>query len=102
MNMNKEISWEIFHHIEEDNDLESPGILYSGTFSQNVNDYKDYNLYIAHCNFYITADIVNDICATEGIESVDILSPYRFRISIGKLFSPNDVLVNIKDKLTKA
>ena len=102
----KQISWEKFNEEEEEdeeNPQEMPGIVLSqlSQMNPNVNSYDDFNFFIAHCNFYINADIVNFLCRTEGIEALDILSPYRFRIAIGKLFATQEILDNIEAELTK-
>lgn len=106
----KELSWEKFNNLSElermnnteGSDDEGPGIIFGQLANMgNVNNYDDYNLYIAHTNFRITVNIVNFLCDVEGVESVDILSPYRFKVSVGKLFEPDTVLNHIKDNLTR-
>lgn len=69
--------------------------------SSNINDSEDYNFFIAHTNFYITLPIVKFLCQVIGVESVDILSPYRFRISVGPLFDAQEVLDYITNNLTQ-
>lgn len=99
----REVLWEDLD-LEEEDDDENPfsGAILSRVegFSPNVNDYKDFNFFVAHCNFHVTSEIVNFLCEVEGVESIDILSPYRFRISVGRLFVPQEILDHIEKKLT--
>ena len=62
---------------------------------------QDYNFWAGHSNFYLTKNIANVICGVEGIEALDVASPYRMRIAIGKLFSPRDVMSNITQKVVR-
>ena len=47
---------------------------------------KVYNFWMGHTNFHITPIVRSQIKSTPGVESLDIFTPYRFRISIGKAF----------------
>lgn len=69
----------------------------------SVNLHKDYNLIIAHTNFLITPEIAEFLeREVEGIEALDILSPYRFRIAVGKLFNAQEVIDYITSSLTES
>jgi hypothetical protein len=54
-----------------------------------------FNFWLGHSNFRITNKIAEMISQQNGIESVDIFSPHRIRIGVGKLFKPCDVMTNI-------
>jgi hypothetical protein len=50
-----------------------------------------FNFWIGHSNFRMTEEIQDIIDNTDGVESLDIFTPYRFRIAVGKAF--NSILV---------
>lgn len=56
-----------------------------------------FNFWTAHTNFRITTDIIETIDNTEGVESFDLFTPYRWRIAIGKAFNS----CRVKDRLMK-
>lgn len=59
---------------------------------------KLFNFWTAHTNFPITKEIKDIIDSTDGVETLDIFTRYRWRISIGKAFNSPEV----KDNLMKA
>jgi hypothetical protein len=52
---------------------------------------KVFDFYVGHCNFRITPEIRNIIDNTEGVETLEVWTPYRFRIAVGKAFNPRAV-----------
>ena len=44
-----------------------------------------------HCNFDITPDILEKLDTLPGIETIDVFSRYRLRVSIGKCFDESEV-----------
>ncbi len=52
---------------------------------------KLFNFWMGHTNFDLTKDISKKIAAVEGVESLDIFTRYRFRISVGKVFNQQKV-----------
>lgn len=54
-----------------------------------------FNFWIGHTNFDITTNIAKIIEETQGVETLDIFSRYRFRIGIGKLFTAGNVMADI-------
>jgi|TARA_R110000824_G_scaffold122347_1_gene279340 hypothetical protein len=56
-----------------------------------------FKFWVGHSNFKITAAAHSLISKVEGVESLDIFTPYRFRIAVGKLFRDRDVMSNVKD-----
>lgn len=60
---------------------------------------KDFEFWMGHTNFRITKDILDIIVICPGIEAVDILTPYRFRIAVGVLFKVNEVLASTAQTL---
>ena len=58
-----------------------------------------YNFYIIHSNFRMTDSIQNILDNTDGIETLDVFSPYRWRIAIGKAFDVNTVKQRVLQNL---
>lgn len=58
-----------------------------------------FNFWVAHTNFNISANVVEIIEKSEGVEILDIFTRYRFRIGIGKCFNDSDTMKNINDNI---
>ena len=56
---------------------------------------KDFNFWMGHANFPISGKILEIIALCPGVEAIDILTPYRFRIATGLLFRPGEVMSGI-------
>lgn len=56
---------------------------------------KSFNFWIGHTNFTITEEVAYILEEALGVETLDIISRYRFRIAIGKAFSSSEVKQNI-------
>lgn len=67
---------------------------------------KLFNFWMGHTNFNITPTVAELIEKTNGVETLDIFTRYRFRISVGKAFDDSEVMRNINtivyDELTNA
>lgn len=50
-----------------------------------------YNFWVGHSNWPLTKKNVADLDKILGVESLDVFSPYRFRIAVGKMFTFADV-----------
>ena len=61
-----------------------------------INQFK---LWVGHSNFKIMKSHVKSIGAVAGVETVDILTPYRFRMSVAKLFVDRDVMSSVREAL---
>lgn len=68
-------------------------------FSENTDASKIFKFWLAHTNFTISPKIVSIIEKIEGVETLDIYTRYRFRISVGKGFNDRDVMSNINSTL---
>ena len=66
--------------------------------TENTASGKIFNFWIGHTNFDITKKIADTIETTEGVETLDIFTRYRFRISVGKAFNDSDVMRDINQK----
>lgn len=67
-----------------------------------------FKIWTGHTNFKLgdgektsIEDFEKAIGSCNGVESVDIMTPYRFNISVGKLFRDSDVMYEVKESLTK-
>ena len=60
---------------------------------------KDFNFWMGHTNFPISERILDILVNHPGVETIDIFTPYRFRISAGLLFSPGEVMSGIAQTL---
>ena len=71
-----------------------------GTIPIN-NQFNPLNLWTGHTNFLITSSIAEIIATHEGIEFFKVLTPYRFRIAIGKAWQQENLGPFVKIGLTK-
>lgn len=69
--------------------------------NDNTMSGKIFNFWIGHTNFDITTDIANIIEKTDGVETLDIFTRYRFRIGVGKVFEDSAVMRNINKRVYK-
>jgi hypothetical protein len=59
---------------------------------------KIFNFWVGHTNFNITKNIAQIIEETDGVETLDIFTRYRFRISVGKAFVDSVVMRDINTR----
>jgi hypothetical protein len=69
--------------------------------NENTLSSKIFNLWVGHTNFNISQNIAATIEQTEGVETLDIFTRYRFRISVGKAFDDSAVMRNINKRVYK-
>lgn len=55
-----------------------------------------YNLFLLHVNFPWTKRDLTNIKDTNGVESLDVFTPYRARIGIGKAFTQAKVMYDVE------
>jgi len=60
---------------------------------------KTFKFWIGHTNFTISANHKNIIENTEGVETLDVFTRYRFRIAVGKAFQDREIMQNIQENL---
>jgi hypothetical protein len=65
--------------------------------NENTASGKIFNFWLGHTNFDITKKIFDIIEKTEGVETLDIFTRYRFRISVGKAFTDSVVMKDIQE-----
>lgn len=67
--------------------------------NENTASNKIFNFWLGHTNFDITKKIATIIEDTNGVETLDIFTRYRFRIAVGKVFNDSKVMRNINDQV---
>lgn len=65
--------------------------------NENTASGKIFNFWVGHTNFDITKKIFDTIEKTEGVETLDLFTRYRFRISVGKAFTDSSVMKDIQE-----
>lgn len=65
----------------------------------NMNSSKIFNFWTGHANFDITKDIRDVIKGTDGVETLDVYTRYRFRVGVGKAFSDSEVMRKINQNV---
>lgn len=60
---------------------------------------KSFNFWVGHTNFNLDQQVVSTLENVEGVETLDIMTRYRFRVAIGQVFDTEDVLTNIENAL---
>lgn len=69
--------------------------------NESTNPVKVFNFWTGYTNFRINHGIRKLIEGVSGVESLDVWSPYRFRIGVGKLFNDREVRHAIDVKLAE-
>lgn len=64
-------------------------------YNEHTDCSKIFNFWIGHTNFNISNRIANLIQDIDGVETLDIFTRYRFRVSFGKAFTDRDIMNNI-------
>ncbi len=70
--------------------------------TDNTISTKIFNFWTGHTNFNISKRIADIIQMCEGVESLDVFTRYRFRISVGKVFKDSEVMNNINVRVYEA
>ena len=60
---------------------------------------RKFKFWVGHSNFRLTEDYYGIIGPVEGVETLDILTPYRFRIGVGKMFVDREVMRSVRDTM---
>ena len=68
-------------------------------FNEHTDCTKIFNFWIGHTNFDITKNIAQLLQSIHGVETLDVFTRYRFRISFGKAFEDRDIINNINNKI---
>lgn len=68
-------------------------------FNEHTDCSKIFNFWIGHTNFNITKKIADILQSIDGVETLDIFTRYRFRISFGKAFDERTIINNINNTI---
>jgi hypothetical protein len=83
-----------FENFSEEDHIEIPMPLTEQSLASSY-----FKFWVGHTNFKITTSFHKIISDIDGVETLDIFSPYRFRISVAKLFRDRDVMSNIRKSM---
>jgi hypothetical protein len=61
---------------------------------------KIFNLWECNTNFNITPQIMKIVDKVEGVETLNVMSRYRFRVGVGKLFRVGTVVSSINSAIS--
>jgi hypothetical protein len=67
--------------------------------NDNTASGKIFNFWVGHTNFNVTKHIFRILENTDGVETLDVFTRYRFRIGIGKAFSDSVVMKDIQQSI---
>jgi hypothetical protein len=67
--------------------------------NDNTISSKIFNFWVGHTNFNLTKMVVDVIEQTDGVETLDIFTRYRFRIAVGKVFDDSSVMRDINSRV---
>jgi len=63
--------------------------------NDNIRPSNTFNFWIGHTNFRLTQNVIDIIEKVDGVEILDICTPYRLRLGIGRMFEGNKVKYDI-------
>lgn len=86
-----------FKDEEEQDRLNYKGSIILSPFGLIMN--KVFNFWIMHTNFKINREVYNILNNFDGVETFNVLSPYRASLSFGKVFDEKEVMNNIEKVL---
>ena len=66
--------------------------------SQMINSLS---MWIGHCNINLSETLIDNLVAASGVETLDVMTRYRFRVGIGKMFDPGLVKTNLAKIIEK-
>lgn len=65
--------------------------------TETTDSCKIFNFWTGHTDFPITTEVSEIIENCDGVETLNVFTKYRFRISVGKAFKDSEVLRKIND-----
>lgn len=77
--------------------LTSMGII---PYNEHTDCCKIFNFWIGHTNFSLSNRVIETISAIEGVETLDIFTRYRFRVSFGKAFIDREIMNTINTQIS--
>jgi hypothetical protein len=67
--------------------------------NDNTMSGKIFNFWVGHTNFNITNKIADIIEKTDGVETLNIFTRYRFRVGVGKAFDDSTIMRLINSRI---
>lgn len=67
--------------------------------NENTASSEIFNFWTGHTNFAITKVISDIIESTDGVETLNVFTKYRFRIAVGKAFNDSSVMRTINKNI---
>lgn len=91
-----------FYDSEKDDDVDRHVRVIMGPYgtipiNENSVTSKLYNMWVGHCDFNITQNIMGLIEGVEGVEILRVWTRYRFWIGFGNLFEDSLIQKNIEE-----
>ena len=68
--------------------------------TEYTNPTKIFNFWTMHTNFRMTKTVHKIVNTTHGVEALNVFTPYRWRIAIGKAFNTSEVKVALQNNLS--
>ena len=68
-------------------------------FNEHTDCTKIFNFWLGHTNFNLTKNVAEILQSIDGVETLDIFTRYRFRISFGKAFDERQIINNINNQI---
>lgn len=69
-------------------------------YNESTDCCKIFNFWIGHTNFNLSSRIAQIIQDVDGVETLDIFTRYRFRVSFGKAFIDRDIMNSINTTIS--
>lgn len=83
---------------EQENEFDQPENKLSRVIvSQDSQMLDTLSLWIGHTRTNITPKLAANIAKVEGVETLDVITRYRFRVGIGKLFNDRKIKSSIAE-----
>ena len=60
---------------------------------------RHFKFWVGHTNFQLTKSFYKIVSNVKGVEAIDILTPYRFRIAVGQMFQDRNVMSKVRNKM---
>lgn len=70
-------------------------------YNEHTDCTKIFNFWIGHTNFSITKNIAKILEQTDGVETLDIFTRYRFRVAFGKAFNDREIINKINTTINE-
>jgi hypothetical protein len=69
-------------------------------YNEHTDCCKIFNFWIGHTNFNLSNRVIEILQKIDGIETLDIFTRYRFRVSFGKAFIDREIMNNINNQIS--